>query len=80
MVPYLEQGRPTGLKLLNVERSPLLGQLGFENGDILHAINGADLSTPDSALSAYVTLREANHLAVTLSRRGTRMTVSYAIE
>jgi general secretion pathway protein C len=60
-------------------RPVIFGKLQLQNGDILKAINGSDMSTPDAALSLYTKLRNASHLSVQIERRGQAMTMGYTI-
>ena len=47
--------------------------------DLIKAINGLDMSTPDKALEAYTKLKTASHLSVRLERRGEDLTLDYQI-
>jgi general secretion pathway protein C len=69
----------SGAKLYGIQRGSLLGKLGIQNGDTLRTINGFDMSSPDSALEAYVKLRGASQLSVALVRRGAPVTIEYQI-
>ena len=48
---------------------------GLHNGDVIIAINGYDLTTPDKALRAYANLRRMSHYTVDIERGGQRMTL-----
>jgi general secretion pathway protein C len=63
-------GKTTGLKVSGVRPGSLLGALGIENGDQLRSINGFELADPKSALEAYSRLMNADHLIVSVVRRG----------
>ena len=79
IIPHEEGGRTVGVKLYGIRRNSLLGRLGMQNGDLLRTINGYDMSAPDSALEAYSRLRGADHLTVSVVRRGNAMTLDYNI-
>lgn len=79
VVPQEVGGRVVGVKLYGIRRNSLLGRVGIENGDVLRSINGYDMSDPNSALEAYARLRSADHLTVSVERRGTPMSVNYNI-
>ena len=49
------------------------------NADLVKAINGLDMATPDKALEAYTKLKSASHLTVQLERRGENITLDYQI-
>lgn len=80
VIPHEENGRVVGVKLYGIRRSSLLGRLGVQNGDMLRTINGYSLTSPDTALEAYTRLRSADHLTLSVVRRGQSMTLDYTIE
>lgn len=80
IIPHQENGRTVGVKLYGIRRNSLLGRLGLQNGDMLRTINGYDMTSPDSALEAYSRLRGANHLTVSIVRRGQAMNIDYSIQ
>jgi len=72
---------PVGLPLPVVTPHPIfLGSLGLENGDRLSRINGFDISDPQKALEAYAKLRMADHLTVSVNRRGKPMNIDFNIK
>jgi general secretion pathway protein C len=80
IVPEQENGKVVGIRLFGVRPDTLLGTLGMENGDRLEKINGFDMTSPESALEAYARLRTADHLTVSLNRRGQATNVDYNIK
>ncbi len=80
IVPEQENGKVVGIRLFGVRPDTLLGTLGMENGDRLEKINGFDMTSPESALEAYARLRTADHLTVSLNRRGQETNVDYNIK
>lgn len=79
IVPHTENGAVAGLKLYGISSTSALAQLGFQNGDMLRSINGAEMSSPEQALEAYARLRNASAYEVRLDRRGTPMTFTYRV-
>lgn len=79
VIPHEEDGRVVGVKIYGIRRSSLLGRLGVQNGDMLRTINGFDLTEPDSVLEAYSSLRSADHLSLSVTRRGAPVTLDYTI-
>lgn len=80
VIPHEEDGRVVGVRLYGIRRTSLLGRLGIRNGDMLRTINGFDMTSPDSALEAYTTLRSADKLTLALKRQNKDMTIDYNIE
>jgi len=80
VIPHEEDGRVAGVKLYGIRRNSLLGRLGVRNGDMLRTINGFDMTSPDTALEAYSTLRTADKLTLAVKRQKNEMTIEYNIE
>jgi S1-C subfamily serine protease len=70
VVPAMRNGKPEGMKLYAIRPTSLWAALGFRNGDTIRAINGVELTSPDKALDAYTTLRDATRFEIDLLRRG----------
>lgn len=80
IVPEQENGKLVGIRLFGVRQDTLLGTLGMENGDRLQTINGFDMTSPEKALEAYARLRTADHLTVSVNRKGQNMNIDYNIK
>jgi len=80
VIPHEEDGRVVGVKLYGIRRTSLLGRLGVRNGDMLRTINGFDMTSPDSALEAYSSLRSADKLTLAMKRQNNEMVIEYNIE
>ena len=60
IVPETRDGRTIGIRLFGIRPGASgLARLGFENGDLLRAINGYDIADPERALEAYAKLRSS---------------------
>jgi general secretion pathway protein C len=80
IVPETENGKVVGIRLFGVRPDTLLGVLGMENGDRLEKINGFDMTSPEKALEAYARLRTADHLTVSVNRKGQETNLDYNIK
>ena len=80
IVPEQENGKVVGIRLVGVRPDTLLGTLGLENGDRLQTINGFDMTSPEKALEAYARLRTADHLTITVNRKGQDTNMDYNIK
>jgi general secretion pathway protein C len=69
-----------GLRLMGIRPGSLLGTLGMENGDKLQSINGINVADPRSAMEAYMRLERADHLIVSVVRRGQPMNIDVRIK
>jgi general secretion pathway protein C len=79
IVPNIVDGKPSGFKLYAIRPNSVYARIGLQNGDAVQAINGYDMSSPDKALEVYTKLRRANHLTVSVTRRGQPTTLDYSI-
>ena len=80
IVPEKEGDKVVGIRLFGVRSDSLLGMLGLENSDRLSAINGFEMTDPQKALEAYAKLRTADHLTLSLNRRGKPMNIDFNIK
>jgi general secretion pathway protein C len=80
IVPEQEGGKTVGIRLFGIRPDTLLGVIGMENGDRLEKINGFDMGSPEKALEAYARLRAADHLTVTVNRRGQTQNLDFNIK
>ena len=79
IVPEIKDGKPAGFRLFSVRPDGPFAKIGFQNGDVISAINGLDMSSPDKALEVYTKLRSASHLSVAMERNGAKITKEYSI-
>jgi general secretion pathway protein C len=79
IVPSLRDGGPSGFKIYAVRPGSVLALLGFHNGDLILAINGRNVSSPDAALETFSALRSANRIVCELERSGRRMLIEVDI-
>jgi general secretion pathway protein C len=79
IVPEIKDGKAAGFRLFSVRPDGPFAKIGFQNGDVIGAINGLDMSSPDKALEVYTKLRSASHLSVAMERNGTKITKEYSI-
>jgi general secretion pathway protein C len=79
IIPETRDGKSIGFRLLSIKPDGPFGKIGLQNGDIISAINGMEMNSPDKALEVYTKLRTANHLSVGLERNGQKITEDYNI-
>ncbi|HUT78127.1 MAG TPA: type II secretion system protein GspC [Polyangia bacterium] len=68
--PYKKDGEVTGFRLRRIQKGSPLEMLGAQQGDIIHAVNGVNLTSVDQALSAYQNLRSDSKLTFSITRQG----------
>jgi general secretion pathway protein C len=79
IVPETKDGKPAGFRLFSIRPDGPFAKIGLLNGDVVSAINGLEMTSPDTALLAYTKLKTANHLSVAIERNGQKITKDYNI-
>jgi general secretion pathway protein C len=79
IVPEIRDGRAAGFRLFSIRPDGPFGKIGLQNGDVISAINGLEMTSPDKALEVYTKLKSASHLSVGLERNGQKITKEYNI-
>jgi len=79
IVPEMRDGKSVGFRLFSIKPDGPFGKIGLQNGDVISAINGLEMNSPDKALEVYTKLKTANHLSVGLERNGQKITEDYNI-
>jgi general secretion pathway protein C len=79
IVPETKDGKASGFRLFSVRPDGPFAKIGLQNGDVISAINGLEMNSPDQALMVYTKLRTANHLSVAVERNGQKITKDYNI-
>lgn len=70
IVPKQESGSVVGYKFYAIRSGSLPKRLGFENGDMLTAVDGKALTSIDQAMAIYARLRTTTRMELSLERRG----------
>lgn len=72
-------GEFDGYRLSAIRRNTLADQLGIKNGDIIHAVNGQPLTSVQSAMGAYNTLKSEQSFCFEITRRGSPVELCYDV-
>lgn len=79
MEPHVVNGQTDGFVVRMIRPRSLLAKLGMRVGDVVSAVNGVELDSPEKALQIFQQLREAKKLTVDLTRGQERMTFEYEV-
>jgi general secretion pathway protein C len=79
IVPEIRDGKAAGFRLFSVRPDGPFGKIGLQNGDVISAINGLEMTSPDKALEVYTKLKSSSHLSVGLERNGQKINKEYNI-
>jgi general secretion pathway protein C len=71
--PYTVNGENKGFRIRKIEKGSPLEMLGAQRGDIIHSVNGVELTSVDKALAAYQSLRSESRLTFSITRKGKPM-------
>ncbi len=77
VVPRYENGKFAGFMITNIVPGSVYEKIGLQNGDVIQAVNGVVVKTPQEAMQLYEKLKDASHIAVKIKRRGVEMTLNY---
>jgi general secretion pathway protein C len=78
VVPYAEDG-VQGFQIARIKRGSLFDQMGLRRRDVILALNGRPIATPEDAFWMFRHLREESSLQVDLLRGEQRVTFEYEI-
>lgn len=80
VVPHKDaNGNVDGYRLSAIRRGSLFDKLGIKNGDIVHAVNGLELTSTQGAMQAYESLKSEAEFTFDVTRRGRRQTFEFEI-
>ena len=70
ITPAFKGGVSTGFRLTHLQPTSIFAHAGLCEGDVLNGVNGLPIDTPDRALEAWTSVRNATRIAVELTRAG----------
>ena len=77
VVPRYRDGKFAGFVITNIAPGSVYEKIGLQNGDVIEAVNGVVVKTPQEAMRMYEKLKDARSIAVRIERRGVEMTLNY---
>ncbi len=77
-MPFFEGGVSKGFKLYSIRPGSLIASCGLLNGDVITAVNGNEVTSPEKALDAYADVKTAGKVTFDV-RRGDK-TVLLTVE
>lgn len=72
-------GEIDGYRLSGIRRNSLMDKLGIKNGDIVHSVNGKELTSTSAAMEAYSSMSSSSSFSFDITRRNKRQTMDYEI-
>lgn len=80
VVPAFVDGKAVGFKVFAIQPDSGLARLGLCNGDVVTAVAGIPLTTPEQALEAYIRVKGAREIPFHFQRRGEEFDVRVRIQ
>jgi general secretion pathway protein C len=72
-------GNIDGYRLSGIRKGSVFEQLGVKNGDIIHSVNGKDLTNVSNAMDAYSSLQSEKAFTFDITRKNQRQTMQYDV-
>ncbi len=73
-------GEIEGFKFVSIQPGSVYTQLGFQNGDMIKAVNGEKIDSPAKAMELYNALKNSSTIKITKSRDGRDEEVDYTVK
>ena len=78
-MPETRAGRVVGFRLFAVHPDGPLAKIGMRTGDVISAVNGLAITSPERVLEAYGKLKSASHFSVVVERNTQKIAHEYTI-
>ncbi|MDQ6953242.1 MAG: type II secretion system protein N [Mariprofundaceae bacterium] len=80
VVPHFSQGKSDGFTIMEIVPGSLYEQIGLQNGDVIHKVNGQAVTSAEQAMTMYQTLQHASSIDLELLRGGSIVPIHYQIQ
>ncbi|MBX7147846.1 hypothetical protein K1X76_02070 [bacterium] len=79
VVPYMKDGKASGLRLLSVRPGSIFSNLGLNRGDVLLKINGEEMDMK-KGLELFNKLKNESKITIDIERKNSPLTLEYEIK
>jgi general secretion pathway protein C len=79
VVPNYKNGKREGLKLVGISPNSVYSQLGIQSGDVIHSVNGKQITTSQQAMEFFEQMKNQDKVSVEVERRGQKRRMEYNI-
>jgi general secretion pathway protein C len=79
-VPHYKDNQYQGFKLVGVRPGGLYRAIGIRSGDVITAVNGTKIDSPNKALELFEQLKSSSNITLEIERRGQPKTLNYTIQ
>jgi len=77
--PHLKDGKPEGFQISQIKKGSILGNMGFQNEDIIKSINGQEIHSAEDILRVYNTLKDGNFFSMGIVRNNEAVTLNFKV-
>jgi general secretion pathway protein C len=78
-IPNLENGKPNGFRLSEIQPGSLFQQMGLLDGDVIKGVGGQELSDPSKAMELLTLMRNQSNISIDLIRGGRPVELNFEI-
>ena len=80
VIPNLDSdGRGNGFRIVSIKPSSFYQRIGLHNGDVIQRINGVEVKNPQTFMSVFAQLRDADSISMDLVRNNKKESFMYEI-
>jgi hypothetical protein len=80
VAPQSQDGKIIGFRLVSLRPGALWARVGLQRGDVVTALNGSELTTPERALEAYARFRSTGVMRADFLRAGQPHSIEITVE
>jgi len=80
VIPNYRGGKYEGFKLVGVKPGSLYRAIGIRSGDVIKAINGESINSPNKAMELFHQLKSSSEVQLEIERRRKTETFKYSIQ
>ena len=80
VIPNYRGGKYEGFKLVGVKPGSLYRAIGIRSGDVIKAINGESINSPNKAMELFHQLKTSGEVSLEIERRRKTQTFKYSIQ
>jgi general secretion pathway protein C len=80
LVPEASEGKVVGYRISAIRPGSLAACLGFKNGDVITAVNGIDITNPDTVMQNYLAVLATGVVRFSLLRKNRPFVLEVVIE
>jgi len=79
IVPYMQDGRPAGYQLKNIQPGSAFDKLGLQDGDVIVSLNGDRIESPNQLMAFREELTNTDQASLQILRNGNTVDIEYSL-